>query len=115
MKQNFHYSGKSTPEALAAFEQDFYSHFPRWSRRLVKGLVKRQILALKMSVCCDGCGVRGNIGPVPEILPDGRWIGTEWTHKARLDFCPTCSKNGTAERAVADGAKPLGTYTLEVE
>lgn len=114
MKRSYHYSGKSTPEALAQFEGDFLGRFPRWARRAIKGAVKRGILRVGFRIVCDGCGTIGQLG-VPEITEDGRWLGTEWTHRARLDFCPACSTNGTADRAVADGAKPLGAYTMEVE
>jgi hypothetical protein len=114
VKRNYHYSGKSTPEAFAHFHAEHLARLPRWSRRIVARMIKLGVLRMKMQVVCDGCGVRGDIG-VPELADDGRWLGTEWTHRARLDFCPACSTNGTAERAVADGAKPLGTYTMEVE
>lgn len=116
MKKNYHYSGKSTPEAIEDFKTHFLSQLPR----PIKWLAEKGIIPIALIVICDGCGVRGRIDGGAILLPTDRddvkrWRDTEWTHRARLDFCERCSADGTADRAVADGAKPLGTYTFEAE
>lgn len=129
-KQNYHYSGKSTPEAIEHFREHFLDQIPRGLRGIIKAALKTGLVQTRMQICCDGCGARYKLPPNSVLIPSTegkqKWRDTEhllpvadnppivqpWTHQNRLDFCPTCSRDGTAERAVADGVKPLGNYTL---
>jgi hypothetical protein len=114
MKKDYAYSGYSSPEAIEDFRTHFISKLPR----ALRWLVKRGIIKTRLVMCCDGCGTRLAMDANSTLIPTywehiKRWSGTDWTHQFRLDFCKTCSENGTAERAIADGAKPLGTYTVK--
>lgn len=120
MKTNYHYSGLSTPEAMKDFAEVQMASMPKPLRSAVKLLLRAKLLRLGLGVVCDGCGVRTQL-PENTVLmpveprPSGdcyRWRGSEWHHMGRLDFCSTCMGDGTADRAVADGAKPLGKYTM---
>jgi hypothetical protein len=113
VKTNYHYSGMSTPEAIEDFRSHFLSQLPRWAR----WLVDRGFLNPRLTIVCDGCGRQEIIEGNAKLLPSGMegigyWEGTDWTHRARLDFCEVCSHNGTAVKSVRAGVQPLGTYTF---
>ena len=119
-KQNYHYSGKSTPEALEHFREHAIENTPRLLRPIIRWAVRTERLKLGFTMVCDGCGTKSPKIENPVLVPMERegtqnWRGTNWTHQARLDFCLVCTLDGTADRAVAAGAQPLGTYSLDVE
>lgn len=104
-KVDYHYSGKSSAEALNEFVNDFLSGWPKFTHGFLRKLIV-------FSLVCDGCGAKVRMKN-PVLLASGKWSGTNWHHVERLDFCSTCAHDGTSHRAVKDGAKPLGSYTFE--
>lgn len=110
---NYHYSGMSTPEAIQHLEAHRLAGMPR----PLRWLIRLGLLRVAMTVVCDGCGAQTRLA-TPALIETStpgvaRWKNSEWSHQGRLDFCEACSHNGTAERAVNDGARPLGTYSFD--
>lgn len=110
---SYHYSGKSTPEAIKHFQDHHLGRLPRPLGRIARAAVKAGLLDFALTIVCDGCAKKTRLRGQPKVMPDGRWRNSEWVHRDRLDFCEICKLDGTADRAVADGIQPLGTYTLD--
>jgi hypothetical protein len=80
-----------------------YTHSgPPWFTRFLMRFVR-------MQVACDGinCGTR--------LRVKGKQVHAEkahrpggWVHKADLDFCPRCQRDGKMDEAITAGVRPRG-------
>jgi hypothetical protein len=103
-------SGMSTGEAI----EDFHKGVIRKAGLLgIPKFISRFIPSLfRMVVGCDG-GDCENTCISKGKVQDGNWSLSEgWVHSQNLDFCPSCQKDGSMAKAIADGVLPRGAYPL---